>query len=180
MKKNFIYLFNISLSFFVIFFIYFLINFFHEKFFSIQKYQYIIQFLLELNFLGYFYVVLFEFLILIVAFPTTPLLVVNKILFQEYNIILSLLIMVLSSTTIYFVFNKIKILNLFGKKLIKKKKIKLSTNKSYFYIFISRLFLPFHIHCVLSGIISLNFKMYLILTAIADLIVIIFINILKI
>ena len=46
--------------------------------------------------------------------------VVNKILFQEYNIILSLLIMVLSSTTIYFVFNKIKILNLFGKKIIKK------------------------------------------------------------
>jgi hypothetical protein len=180
MKKNFIYLFNISLSFFVIFFIYFLINFFHEKFFSIQKYQYIIQFLLELNFLGYFYVVLFEFLILIVAFPTTPLLVVNKILFQEYNIILSLLIMVLSSTTIYFVFNKIKILNLFGKKLIKKKKIKLSTNKSYFYIFISRLFLPFHIHSVLSGIINLNFKMYLILTSIADLIVIIFLNILEI
>ena len=144
MKKNLIYLFNILLSFFVIFLIYFSINFFMKNFFSIQKYQNIIQFLLELNFLGYFYVILFESFIFIFAFPTTPLLVVNKILFQEYNITLSLLIMVCSSTSIYFVFNKIKILNLLGKKLIKKKKLNshqikvtfIFLSQGYFYLFI--------------------------------------------
>lgn len=180
MRNNFIYIIKIFSSFFVIFLIYFLLNYLHEKFFSIEKYQYLIKYLIESGFLGYFYVVLLEVFIFIVAVPTTPLLVVNKIIFQEFNLVLSLLIMILSSSIIYFIFNKIKTFNLFGKKLIEKKKIKLSITKNYFFIFVSRLFLPFHIHCVLSGIMNLNFKIYLFLTTLADLIIIIFINILKI
>ena len=169
-KKNFIFLFSITLIIFLFFFVLQNIDFINyiEKVLLIillQKEQNYSQFLILIILLNFFY--------FLTPLPVFPLILFNGFIFGLFGFIFSILYISLCSILIFY-FANICLKKNFSKfnyfKYIKKKikKYKFIKELNFFTIFISRYIIPYFFHNIIFGLTNLNIKKFFFIVVLAE------------
>ena len=160
MKKKKLLIF-VTLASFILLFT-FLINY--------QKIIYFLTFinvLNPINFLIYIFIILMFFL---TPFPTTIIILLNGFIFKEYGFIISYIIIIISSTILFYFSTKIDEFLIFKKILryIKNKTKIYSYTKKNYSIFLTRFIIPFFFHNISYGLIKVKFTKFILIIALAE------------
>tara|TARA_Y100001958_G_C21136493_1_gene476405 strand:+ start:279 stop:818 length:540 start_codon:yes stop_codon:yes gene_type:complete len=151
-------------------FIYFLIipivAFVSIKFFEIDKFFFLIINFFENNELFLILLIIFEIIIFIFSFPTTPILILNISVFNYLGLLISLLSLISASVLTYFFSNLLKLKE--NNKKISFYKQKYLSKNLFIKIFLSRFIIPFYFHNLLCGMIKIKISTFLLIVFTVD------------
>ena len=147
----------------------------------LTNYQKIIQLLTSIDvfkpisFLIYTSIIFIFFLI---PFPTTIIILLNGFIFKEYGFIISYIIIIISSSLLFYFSTRLDNFLIFKKVInyIENKKKIYNYTKNNYSIFITRFLIPFFLHNICYGLIKVKFIRFILIIALAEIPVIFAIN----
>ena len=151
---------------FIFFLIIPIVGFVSIKFFEIDKFFYIIINFFENNELFLILLIIFEIIIFIFNFPTTPFLIFNISVFNYLGLLISILSLISASVLTYYFSNLLKLIT--NNEKISFYKMKYLSKNLFIKIFLSRFIIPFYFHNLLCGIIKIKLRTFLLIVLIAD------------
>ena len=161
------YLFLLSVKSVAILLILSAIIFYFESKILLENYEELLLIFNEITISNIIIIILLQTLFLSIGLPSTPLIILNFVIFLDYGFLISIISLTLSSLVIYRYSNFIS--NLLNLKNRMKVYFKYLNESNFFLkVFLSRFIIPFYFHNLIFGINMSNLQKFILAILFSD------------